>query len=280
MPYIPSDLLRCVVFIGYEDQDGHERFAGSGFWVSEGDLNSPRESWPTYLTTAAHVIDQVRNNSPVGSVRVRIRMNEIAGGQKWEETPLELWKTHPDPAVDIAVMKMQLDYARWDHFAWPTEAFVHENSIEDDGGRAIGHGDDLFIAGLFYLHRGEQKNIPILRMANMAALRGERVLNRDGRLMDAYLVESRSIGGLSGSPVFYDVFAAKESHVGEHRFVRKPIRFRLLGVMHGHFEFPDLQPDAIVEDGNASLAINSGIAIVVPSEKIVEVLHLIKADQP
>jgi hypothetical protein len=50
---------------------------------------------------------------------------------------------------------------------------------------------------------------PIVRIGTVAALREEPVLSRDGHPMDVYLVESQSIGGLSGSPVFIDVRTAQ-----------------------------------------------------------------------
>ena len=52
--------------------------------------------------------------------------------------------------------------------------------------------------------------MPILRMGNLAAYPQERV-QVEGVEMDAYLIEARSIGGLSGSPVFYH---SHGSHVG------------------------------------------------------------------
>jgi hypothetical protein len=266
-----------VVFVGYEDTAGKEHFMGSAFWAARpGPEDIKNEFRPTYLVTAAHVIDDIKAKLPPKGQRIRIRVNTRSGGQKWEDTPLCCWKPHPDPAADIAVLKWDIDCKEWDHFAWGTEAFVNAQSAEEDGGRAVGHGDDLVIAGLFYLHTGEKRNIPIVRMANVAALRGEPVLNRDNHLMDAYLVESRSIGGLSGSPVFYDVYALKQAFVGESRIVRTRTKFRLLGVMHGHFDLPDTAPDSIVEHGKERVAINSGIAIVIPAERIVEALEIFK----
>lgn len=275
LPYVPSAVLGCVVFLGYQNELGQDKFAGSAFWVSRPghDEITPKTRFG-YLVTAAHVIQEVEAKVALHDQRVRVRMNTKQGGQNWYDTPLSCWRTHPDPAVDVAVFKMDLDATKWDHTGWPTEAFVHGKSAEDDGGRAIGHGDDLFVAGLFYLRAGDERNIPILRMANVAALRGEPVENRDGRFMDAYLVESRSIGGLSGSPVFYDVYAAKEAFLGESRFLRTQVKFRLLGVMHGHFNLPDAAPDMVVEDRKERVEINTGIAIVTPAEKIVEVLDM------
>jgi hypothetical protein len=277
LPYIPEQILGCVVFVGYEDTAGVERFAGTAFWVSRPGPEGIEDKFrTTYLVTAAHVIENIKRSLPPNGQRVRIRVNAWNGGQRWEDTPLSFWKVHHDPAVDIAVFKLSLDKKEWDHFAWPIEAFVNAQSTKEDGGRRIGHGDDVVVAGLFFLRQGKFRNIPIVRMANVAALVGEPIEDRDGRLMQAYLVESRSIGGLSGSPVFYDIYAAKEAFLGESRILTRPIKFRLLGVMHGHFDLPDIapDPDSVVEDAKERVTINSGIAIVIPAEKIVEVLDL------
>jgi hypothetical protein len=56
--------------------------------------------------------------------------------------------------------------------------------------------------GLFKSHYGEQRNIPIIRIGNIAALPEEPVQTHYCGPTDAYLVEVRSIAGLSGSPVF------------------------------------------------------------------------------
>jgi len=50
-----------------------------------------------------------------------------------------------------------------------------------------------------------------------------------------------------------------------------PRSFRLLGLVHGHFG-DDILPDAVADDGRQKLHINTGIAMVVPAEKIREAL--------
>jgi hypothetical protein len=74
--------------------------------------------------------------------------------------------------------------------------------------------------------------------------------------------------------VFLDVLAAKAAFVGTRPFLTGefPAKFRLMGVMHGHFDWPDIEPDVVADDGKEKLGINMGIAIVVPADKIVEVL--------
>lgn len=277
LPVVPTELLKCVVFLGYRDGAGTDRFMGSGFWVSRpGPEDIKTELRHTYLVTANHVIDDIKKQVSASS-SVRFRINTKEGGQKWEDAPICCWKAHPDPGADLAICKIRLDNDLWDHFAWPTEAFVTPVSFLDDGGREILHGDELAIAGLFSPHVGEKRNIPIVRTAHVAALLGEPILNRDSQPMSAYLVECRSIGGLSGSPVFYDIFQAKDKHLGAERIVRVPIKWRLLGVMHGHFDAPDVMPDSKAEQ--EKILINMGIAIVVPAQRIIEVLEMFNKDE-
>jgi hypothetical protein len=80
--------------------------------------------------------------------------------------------------------------------------------------------------------------------------------------MDGFLIEARSIGGLSGSPVFVSI---QGEIIGRRRFY-------LLGLMHGHFDIPDLNTDTVVDSG-AGNGINAGIGVVVPVKHIIETLN-------
>src|SRR4029077_1385967 len=118
------------------------------------------------------------------------------------------------------------------------------------------------------------------------ALREEPVLNPDGRPADLYLAESRSIGGLSGSPVFMDVLTAKRvlqptyGIMAGHYEGRSPSRFRLLGSISGHFNVPNSQEDAIVaKDGENDVLVNAGIAMIVPAEHILKILNQFTAEE-
>src|SRR5713101_4619027 len=233
--YVPNEILKCVVFLGYINKASKEKFAGSAFWISRpGPDDIKNEYRPAYLVTAAHVIEGIKKDIHPRDNRVLIRVNLAEGKQEWRDTAIRFWEYHPDyPSVDLALLKIGLDNSL-DHASWPTESFVSEQSMTDDG-RRIELGDELFFAGLFWPHTGEKKNIPIVRIGNVAALRGEPVLNRDGHPMDVYLVESRSIAGLSGSPVFIDVLSAKQAFMGDSPYITGnfPSKYRLMGIIHG-----------------------------------------------
>ncbi len=86
--------------------------------------------------------------------------------------------------------------------------------------------------------------------------------------IDAYLVEARSIGGLSGSPVFVHLSGVRR---GSLTLGQEPIYW--LGLMHGHFDLERLETDVVESDILMDIKVNMGIAIVVPVSKILEVLN-------
>jgi len=281
LAYVPVELLKCVVFLGYINEAGKEKFGGSAFWISRpGPDDLKHEYRPAYLVTAAHVIKDMQNDMAHNDTRVRIRVNLVNGGQTWIDTSIRFWKFHPDyPNVDLAVLKTELDNSTIDHAAWPLEFLIKKDSVDENlSDRRVGLGDELFFAGLFWPHKGENRNIPVVRIGNVAALREEPVLNRDGHLMDAYLVESRSIGGLSGSPVFFDLFTAKRTQPPTWGYMAaahandSPSRFPLFGIVHGHFDWEDKEPDTAMDRSQKKLGVNMGIAIVIPAEKIIDLL--------
>jgi hypothetical protein len=278
MAFFPDELLKCVAFVGYKDAVGQYHLTGSGFWISRPGPDDIKDLYrPAYFVSAQHVIAKVQKDAFDG--RVWLRLNTKQNGQTWYETPLTSWVTHPsDNTVDLAILKIGVD-ASFDHVTWPLELCVLKDSLDvmTTGDRKVELGDELCFAGLFYPHKGERRNIPIVRIGNIAALRNEPVLNRDGVQMDVYLVESRSIGGLSGSPVFIDIITAKTVRPPSHGFFApayphdSPGRFKLFGIIHGHFG-GDLESDAVADDGKQNVGVNFGIAMVIPAEKIHEVL--------
>ena len=133
---------------------------------------------------------------------------------------------------------------------------------------SIGCGDEVFLTGLFSNHSGQQRNIPIIRIGNIACMPEEPVQTKALGAIDAYLVEARSIGGLSGSPVFVHLSGVRK---GSLKLGQEPIYW--LGLMHGHFDLERLDMDEVESDILMDLKVNMGIAIVVPVSKVLEVLN-------
>jgi hypothetical protein len=105
-------------------------------------------------------------------------------------------------------------------------------------------------------------------------IRGEPVATKYCGETDAYLVEARSIGGLSGSPVFIHAPVWRVRKDGSVVTNEGSQRFHLLGLMHGHFDVSTLH-DGFDVDATPAQGINTGIGVVIPVEKILETI-----DQP
>jgi hypothetical protein len=108
----------------------------------------------------------------------------------------------------------------------------------------------------------------------------EKISTRPFGDIDAYLVEARSIGGLSGSPVFLNLGIARMIK-NQLKFASgKPI-FYLLGLIHGHYDIQTSVVDgASMEDTEDHLSpdrVNTAIAMVVPFHNIDAVIATFEA---
>lgn len=251
---IPKEIRKGVVFLGYRDDSGVEHFAGTAFYVSR---TIAVGLGFTYLVTARHVIDGIRNK---GQEPVLMRVNQTRGSAVWIETPIDHWTPHADTSVDVAV-KRTVIIPGIDHNSIPIRNFVNDSIIKAEN---IGMGDEVFLPGLFLNHYGEDRNIPIIRTGNIAAMPEEKVTVTKLGKIDAYLIEARSIGGLSGSPVYVHVEAVRYSDERMPTAIYSGPGHYLLGLMHGHY-------DQYWQSGKDK--VNLGIAIVVPAAKILEVIN-------
>lgn len=263
---VSDNIRKCVVFVGYQMADGRMRLAGSAFFL--GTDKDGVQATDVFLVTAKHVVDGIRK---LGLTEVFVRANTNGGQSVWAKCQSTDWLFHPtDPSVDVALLHIGVPQG-WDHLVIPLSMCVTSQTFEVN---EVGLGDEVFIVGLFRHHHGTERNIPIVRVGNLAALTEEKVNTKDLGLVDAYLIEARSIGGLSGSPVFLNL--------GVVRYVEKKVKhstggpiFFLLGLVHGHYDVPSTTLDSSNQDADEHLSterINTGIAIVVPMDKIKETL--------
>jgi hypothetical protein len=264
---IPDEIRKCVVFVCYKATSGL-KLAGTAFLVGVplgvSDLSS------CYFVTAKHVIEAIREKSVDQTVYLRINLKDV--GVQLVGTPVNSWLSHPHEAdVDVAVLNWAPSREVFDYRFISLNMAATQEIIEREN---IGVGDDVFLTGLFSNHYGSQRNIPIIRVGNIASMPEEKVHTKWGNI-DAYLVEARSIGGLSGSPVFVYMGAMRKQ--GSDVTFRSGVLFYLLGLMHGHFDLSQLEIDSLddnlEQDSLTNLKINIGIAVVVPVWKILEVIN-------
>jgi hypothetical protein len=185
----------------------NDELSGSGFFafVTEGEFSF------TYFITAAHVVwnDWRKRNAkfpPAGEVI--IRLNRRRGGTMDIGLKKSEWIFHDDRRfVDLCAV-----YLSEPKHKYLSEGDVGVINIESLAvsvesvriqSMEMMLGDEIFITGAFWPRLGEKKNIPIVRTGNIAALCEEPIDFFSPR-QAAYLVETRSIGGISGSPVWFD----------------------------------------------------------------------------
>lgn len=257
-PVLVSDEMRkCVAFV-YCKIEGELRPKGTAFWIAYPVPRHP-ETHLGVLVTANHVIAGIKATSDDDKVYLRVNLRE--GGSDWHESQTKAWE-QPDPSVDVAVCPWFYD-KKFDHSAWPAERFAIDEVIEREG---MGIGDEVFTVGLFRNHLGKDRIEPILRVGNIAAIPADPVYSKKYGHMKAILIEARSIGGLSGSPVFVHMGYARWRE-GQMMQAGTKWPFEFLGVMHGHWEVTEQEADDLKDDELAE-KIHTGISIVIPAELV------------
>lgn len=252
---VPDEILKCVAFVGFAHQEGQvvslEQRA-TAFFASVPSLTDPDRRY-LYLVTAKHVADRLHNKL------IGVRLNKHSGGDGVAVGENLQWITHPtDPLVDVAVLPFGPPSDIFDYKHVPSSMFATDAEI---GKYKVGAGDEVFITGLFHKLR-TNRVLPIVRTGNIAMMPDTKVPTTFGEV-DAYLVEARSIGGISGSPVF--VPCVNLMQLDEPWF--------LLGLMHGHWDIPPEAKNDEVKMDSLSGQVNMGIAIVVPAKHILETLN-------
>jgi hypothetical protein len=270
---VPDEIQKCVVFLGtfvptLSDKVGLS-YIGTAFFIGIPSQTKSGVSY-IYLVTAKHVAERLslayrdfeeKKSALAAEIKnlLFLRINTKNGKSEILKSESNKWFTHPtDKTVDIAVLPWAPPSEKYDYKWVGVDSLLSDEIIQKEG---IGIGDEVFITGLFAHVRGSAKNIPIVRIGNIAMMSDEAIPTELGNI-EAYLIEARSIGGLSGSPAF----------------VRKTVplgigQFYLLGLMHGHWEIPvERKNDSLMADDMLG-RVNMGIAIVVPAKKILEVLN-------
>ena len=281
----PQELLidkakKTVVFFEthYVEDKKVKGWGGTGFFVFVADSRVPGRGI-TWLVTNKHMLHPTdRPYFDNVTVRVNAKTLRSDGGYVSEITlPVMdqagnlLWVTDPDESVDLA-LRVAIPDADVDFDTIPPEIFANKETFKI---QRINENDDVFFTGLYAGYPGNKRNFPIVRHGKLALVTDERIPidpHNPSTAEELFLAEVASFGGNSGSPVFV--------RLGGIREVGPPVMgysYYLLGVMQGFFS----EGEDILFDITASLhgtaSQNSGIAAVIPAEKISEILATPKA---
>jgi hypothetical protein len=260
---VPDYMLNCVGFVGeYHDSPEGEWFdsEGSGFFV-----NMPSAVNPAYhyfvFVTAKHVAKGLENRETV------ITVNKKGGGITVVSGMDDLWYLHPDESVDVAVITC-VPTRDLDIKSVPIEMFVNDEIL---AARDIGIGDETYMPGLFSFAANENRNTPILRHGNIAMMPPHAIQVDEG-FAEVYLIEARSIGGMSGSPVFVRGTTVLRNSKGEGLAGLSNSNY-LLGLIHGHWDIKESELNSPRFEQDRKRGVNLGIAVVVPAKHILDVIN-------
>jgi hypothetical protein len=266
MPAIPQEVLDTVVYL-YPDADSAakgERAGGSGCLVMIPTQLEPFAMGFIYVVTSSHVIREGRASA--------FRVNTRDGKLGVIHSTTEGWIHHPY-GDDIAVLPINLEYDIVKAKGIPINWLITKEKIKHYN---IGPGDETFIVGRFVNHEGKQQNLPSVRFGQLSMLPIEPIRTKRGLLQEVFLVESRSLPGYSGSPVFISPMpfsAVRREHPPA----------MLLGIDMGHItdQRPVLskaetgaQNKQVPANEDWFVETNTGMSLVVPAWKIYETLHV------
>ena len=268
---VADDLRRAVVFFGFADSAavGGIACVGTGFLVTyEGQ---------GYLVTCGHLA------RPLESVPFLIRVNRNDGGSQNLPADGMKWFHHPDPSVDVSISplwlpilpQLSVKYIEGENIILDPRSFI----LGD-----IGVGNATYTIGLFRLMSGQKRNLPIVHYGSIAMVPSdEKIPVRDWlapagvkrtRFVEGYLVESQSLGGLSGSPVFVRPDFGLKGLPQDHKV---PMRTGadgviVLGIWQGAWDSP---PDEVMAAEHGKEArVPVGVGIVIPGHRIKEVFDM------
>lgn len=282
---IPDEARKLVCFIHGSGtaQDGTKQaWVGTGFFVFDplGVLNEEGEEQNAiYIVTARHCVQQIDPDDPTVE-SIQIRLNTTDGRSERIDTDPELWAHHE--IADVSVYGLAPPRDRYDYLNYPIRGQMgpfYDTSTDPTKPRphlpVIGPGEEVFLTGVLFYHQGQSRMMPIVRVGTIAAFPDDPVELSTGNDY-AILIECRSIGGLSGSPVFvhFPPWRYDENwnvaHLATPDVPGNAGPNYLMGVMHGIYTSEGSDLDGLGDASGEPL--NTGIAAVIPIERAVELI--------
>jgi hypothetical protein len=266
---LKEGFIKSVTFLYVDTRDEEtgqvKRTAGGTAFFVGVPLAAPNSS-VVYLVTARHNIARSRKQ---GMLYVRIR--QMDGEPLDIPVPQDEWIQHL--TTDVAVIAMRALPTNHDHKVIGLEHLATWDFFDQWD---VGPGDEFFYASLFTEFGAEGRVSPIARFGTLSLVVRDpevevEIEENSKHYIPAILAETRSFGGVSGSPVF--LYFSVERYPGEVNIYGKDCpRVALMGLIQGHFhekakvKFPG-DPEA-----TGRVPINYGIAIIVPAQAVWEVL--------
>lgn len=218
---------------------------GTGFFVG---VEEGSDFLVSYVVTARHLVDGGMMQGPI-----YLRFNTMDGPFADLEVPNDSWITHP--TTDVAIANVILPVGI-------NASFVPLNKINSDTDidlYDVSEGTVINFVAFFSQYFGKDMILPILRSGIISLMPHEKmrikVANDYYVESHAYLADTISISGHSGSPVF------------------SPVNLRLIGVMQGHYELDQYSNYDSNNRPQVKGGTTTGISIIIPGQAIRDLLE-------
>lgn len=263
VPYVNPAFLATSVFfyVGQGAAESGDPRGGSGFLVGLSDEDDPNGWVHLYAVTNDHV----RVGAPFARLQNGLGDRTIEGG------PDGAWHAHPE-GDDVALLYLGFRPRQYSYF--PARMLVSRGDIV---GRRISSGDNCMMIGRYVGPDSLQFDEPVLRFGNIGLCPPGTIWQGDRQFdQESFLVDMRSHGGYSGSPV---VVYTGDMGFRPGAVIAAAGPTWLLGVDWGHLHFPvDLLQYDSRDHGSretiGTVQAGTGMAAVVPGWKVTEVLEL------
>jgi hypothetical protein len=283
-----EQIKKTVVFIETATRtstQGSESALGTGFLISVPEPRAGKDLSIMWLATAKHVLRQTLPDGTPGpflrQIKIRYNLKKPADtdGSYFKELPIDVsdqdghvfWIVDPDDdSVDIALTPVAIDADKADIRMIGIDQFLSVGKVKE---MSVNENDEILFAGLFEPYQGTKKIYPIVRHGKLALVPEEKIPVRFSPSLslteEIYLAEITSFSGNSGSPVFLRFTPLRETAginlSGNYSYL-------LLGVMQGFFNEAELLSIQVSELRGVA-GQNSGIALVVPAERLLAILR-------
>lgn len=291
MVAVPEEFLRTVFFLCI-DEVGRDAVlrrtpVATGFFVRV-PLEGSQSLAVDYLVTARHCLEEARAH---GSGALFVRFNKKAGGFIEIETRVDDWIAH-DSADVAAILALpsalpngltsadvETASLKLAHFVGPAPDYRFEGESGGIGEVNIQPrvGHEIFFLGLFTEHAGSERNLPIARFGHIARMPDLIEIKHGEEWFKtiAYLAEFHSIGGHSGSPVFFlypmTVGTPRRDEATDTKWMQHDFAHvtGFMGLVTGHYP---ILADTTPGMSDTQVELNSGIAVVTPACVVKELL--------
>ena len=260
MPRISDEVLDSVIYLYHTERDARAgtQAGASGFLTAVPVPDNPQQAW-TYAVTNGHVC----NDAPI------VRINKSDGTVEIFSFEPSDWVRHPDDVTDLAVVNLDLGNVNQYKFRLilPDAHYITREKLKSFD---IGVGDDTLLIGRLMNRDGAKaRNVPSVRSGMIAQMPDPNdPIMTDAGPQEAYLVETRSISGYSGSPIWVWVPAYRYFSDSEKMMRREWDRVQFLGIDCAHvmdydpvFRFDPISRR--YQETGDEVQLNTGMAIVI-----------------